>query len=166
MSESIEKLEDYGLAKDTKPKTLFSLVGIVGAGSVGQNIARMVSSKGLDVIFLDLSQEKIDQASEEKDNDKIRALQTQRQSIVDENATKDVVQRMSDYLVDKNGTWLISDYGLDKMEAIALQLLKNNLSPEEKLLLADQMLNVVHQRSDLAGWFVDGGRRTLDNLSE
>jgi 3-hydroxybutyryl-CoA dehydrogenase len=65
MSDNIEKLEDYGLGKDTKPKTLFSLVGIVGAGSVGQNIARMVSSKGLDVILLDLSQEKIDQAYRE-----------------------------------------------------------------------------------------------------
>lgn len=65
MSESIEKLEDYGLNKDTRPKTLFSLVGIVGAGSVGQNIARMISSKGLDVIFLEVSQEKIDQAYEE-----------------------------------------------------------------------------------------------------
>ncbi len=65
MSENIERLEDYGLSKDTKPKTLFSRVGIVGAGSVGQNIARMVSSKGLDVIILDLSQEKIDQAYEE-----------------------------------------------------------------------------------------------------
>jgi 3-hydroxybutyryl-CoA dehydrogenase len=62
MSDNIERLEDYGLAKDNKPKTLFSLVGIVGAGSVGQNIARMVSSKGLDVIFLELNQEKIDQA--------------------------------------------------------------------------------------------------------
>jgi 3-hydroxybutyryl-CoA dehydrogenase len=65
MSESMEKLEDYGLSKDTRPKTLFSLVGIVGAGSVGQNIIRMVSSKGLDVIFLELSQQKIDQAFEE-----------------------------------------------------------------------------------------------------
>lgn len=62
MSGIIEKLEDYGLSKDTRPKTLFSLVGIVGAGSVGQNIARMVSSKGLDVILLDISQEKIDKA--------------------------------------------------------------------------------------------------------
>lgn len=62
MSDITEKLEDYGLAKETKPKTLFSLVGIVGAGSVGQNIARMVSSKGLDVIFLELNQDKIDQA--------------------------------------------------------------------------------------------------------
>ena len=60
MAEIIERLEDYGLSKDHKPKTLFSRVGIVGAGSVGQNIARMVSSRGLDVILLDLTQEKID----------------------------------------------------------------------------------------------------------
>ncbi len=62
MAENTERLEDYGLSQDTKPRTLFSRVGIVGAGSVGQNIARMVSSKGLDVIFLELSQQKIDQA--------------------------------------------------------------------------------------------------------
>jgi 3-hydroxybutyryl-CoA dehydrogenase len=62
MSDNIEKLEDYGLSTDTRLKTMFSLVGIVGAGSVGQNIARMVSSKGLDVIFLEVSQQKIDQA--------------------------------------------------------------------------------------------------------
>ena len=62
MTQNIERLEDYGLSKDNKPKTLFSRVGIVGAGSVGQNIARMVSSKGLDAILLDLTQEKIDMA--------------------------------------------------------------------------------------------------------
>jgi 3-hydroxybutyryl-CoA dehydrogenase len=65
MSDSIEQLEDYALNKDTRPKTLFSRVGIVGAGTVGQNIARMVSSKGLDVVFLDLSQHKVDLAFEE-----------------------------------------------------------------------------------------------------
>src|SRR5512133_2623050 len=62
MTEHTEKLEDYGLSKDTRPKTLFSRVGIVGAGSVGQNIARMISSKGLDVIILDVSQERINSA--------------------------------------------------------------------------------------------------------
>jgi len=62
MEENIEKLEDYGLSSDSKTKTMFSRVGIVGAGSVGQNIARMISSKGLDVIFLELNQQKIDQA--------------------------------------------------------------------------------------------------------
>ncbi len=75
MADNIEKLEDYGLAKDTKPKTLFSLVGIVGAGSVGQNIARMVSSKGLDVIFLELNQEKIDQAIQELNKELDRMIE-------------------------------------------------------------------------------------------
>lgn len=65
MSDQIESLDDYGLSKDTRIKTMFSLVGIVGAGTVGQNIARMVSSKGLDVIILDLNQQRIDQALKE-----------------------------------------------------------------------------------------------------
>jgi 3-hydroxybutyryl-CoA dehydrogenase len=65
MAENTERLEDYGLSKDTRPKTLFSKVGIVGAGTVGQNIARMVSSKGLDVVFLEVNQQKIDQAHAE-----------------------------------------------------------------------------------------------------
>ena len=62
MTDILEHLDDYALYRDTRPKTLFSRIGIVGAGSVGQNIARMISSKGLDVILLDLTQEKIDQA--------------------------------------------------------------------------------------------------------
>jgi 3-hydroxybutyryl-CoA dehydrogenase len=62
MSVNKEKLEDYGLSHESKTKTMFSRVGIVGAGSVGQNIARMISSKGMDVIFLELNQQKIDQA--------------------------------------------------------------------------------------------------------
>jgi 3-hydroxybutyryl-CoA dehydrogenase len=65
MEQNTERLEDYGLSHDARPKTLFSRVGIVGAGTVGQNIARMVSSKGLDVIFLELNQQRIDQAYRE-----------------------------------------------------------------------------------------------------
>jgi len=65
MADSTEKLEDYSLSHESKTKTMFSRVGIVGAGSVGQNIARMISSKGMDVIFLDLNQQKIDQAYQE-----------------------------------------------------------------------------------------------------
>jgi 3-hydroxybutyryl-CoA dehydrogenase len=65
MEENIEHLEDYGLSEQTRSKTLFSRVGIVGAGTVGQNIARMVSSRGLDVVILEVTQKKIDQAYEE-----------------------------------------------------------------------------------------------------
>jgi GNAT superfamily N-acetyltransferase len=36
---------------------------------------------------------------------------------------------------------------------------------EQKLQTIDHMLSIVHQRSDLAGWFVEGGRKTLSQLA-
>jgi 3-hydroxybutyryl-CoA dehydrogenase len=55
----VEKIEEYGLSKKDRPKTLFSKVGIVGCGSVGQSIALMISQKELEVVFIELSEEKI-----------------------------------------------------------------------------------------------------------
>ncbi|HLN21003.1 MAG TPA: 3-hydroxyacyl-CoA dehydrogenase NAD-binding domain-containing protein [Bacteroidales bacterium] len=75
MAERTERLEDYGLSKDTRPKTLFSRVGIVGAGSVGQNIARMISSKGLDVVILDLTKEKVEKAVQDLSQDLDRMIE-------------------------------------------------------------------------------------------
>ncbi len=63
MSEIIvEQIEEYGLSKKDRPKQLFSKVGIVGCGTVGQNIAMMISEKELEVVFIELSEEKIDYA--------------------------------------------------------------------------------------------------------
>ena len=38
-------------------------------------------------------------------------------------------------------------------------------APENKLVLIDKILNVVHQRSDMASWFVQGGSAALSDLS-
>jgi 3-hydroxybutyryl-CoA dehydrogenase len=54
-----EPIEKYGLSHKNRPKTLFSKVGIVGCGAVGQNIAIMISAKELEVVFIELSEEKI-----------------------------------------------------------------------------------------------------------
>jgi 3-hydroxybutyryl-CoA dehydrogenase len=97
MSESIEQLEDYSLYKDTRPKTLFSRVGIVGAGSVGQNIARMVSSKGLDVILLDLTQERIDQAFEELARELDRIIERWGLTNSEKNAILSRIKGTTDY---------------------------------------------------------------------
>lgn len=58
----IESIEEYGLSAKDRPKQLFSKVGIIGCGTVGQNIALMISQKELEVVFIELSQEKIDYA--------------------------------------------------------------------------------------------------------
>lgn len=61
----IESIEEYGLSSKDRPKTLFSKVGIVGCGAVGQTIAQMISCRGIEVIFLEVSEEKIQQAIQE-----------------------------------------------------------------------------------------------------
>ena len=60
----VEPIEKYGLSKKDRPKTLFSKVGVVGCGTVGQNISIMISSKELEVVFIELSEEKIKSAFE------------------------------------------------------------------------------------------------------
>jgi hypothetical protein len=70
------------------------------------------------------------------------------------------------YMNDPEGKMggFISDYGLKPLEELLVQLLRAT-TPEEKLLTIDRMLNVVHQRSDIAEWFVEGGSNALAQLS-
>ncbi|MEA3496583.1 MAG: 3-hydroxyacyl-CoA dehydrogenase family protein [Bacteroidota bacterium] len=57
-----EILEDYTLSKDTtKKKGLIKEIGVVGAGSTGQDIIIVVARAGFDVVMLDVSQERINE---------------------------------------------------------------------------------------------------------
>lgn len=71
-----------------------------------------------------------------------------------------------DYMWDKEGKMggFISDYGLNPLVTLAAEL-RRDKTPEEKLITIDKMLNVAHQRSDIAHWFVEGGSRALSQLS-
>ena len=60
----IEPIEAYGLNSKNRPKQLFSKVGIVGCGTVGQTIALMISQKDIEVVFIELDEEKIRTAKE------------------------------------------------------------------------------------------------------
>ena len=64
MAEIIEQIEKYGLSAKDRPKTQFSKVGVLGCGTVGQNITRIIATAGIDVVFLELSEEKIKMAIE------------------------------------------------------------------------------------------------------
>ncbi|MDR2086636.1 MAG: 3-hydroxyacyl-CoA dehydrogenase family protein [Dysgonamonadaceae bacterium] len=60
----IEPIEAFGLFAKDKKKSLFSKIGVVGAGRDGRNIIRLTSSAGLEVIFIEVNQERIDFAFE------------------------------------------------------------------------------------------------------
>ncbi len=63
MSEPIiERVEDYALSKKDRPKAEFSEIGIVGCGTTGQRLAIMIASRGMDVVFIEVSRKKIEQA--------------------------------------------------------------------------------------------------------
>jgi 3-hydroxybutyryl-CoA dehydrogenase len=57
-----EPIEEFGLIKKDRSKTLFSKIGIVGCGLIGQNIARVASFYGMEVVFIEVSEEKINDA--------------------------------------------------------------------------------------------------------
>ena len=58
----IEPIEDFGLSKKQQQKTLFSKIGIIGCGKDGQNIARIASANGIEVVFVELSEDRIQNA--------------------------------------------------------------------------------------------------------
>lgn len=59
---SKEKLQDFSLREKAPKSSMFSKIGIVGCGKEGQYIARMAASNGMEVCFVELSQDKIDEA--------------------------------------------------------------------------------------------------------
>jgi 3-hydroxybutyryl-CoA dehydrogenase len=58
----VEPIERYGLSKKKVKKTLFSRIGVVGCGKEGSFIATVAASHGIEVVFLEPSEEKIKNA--------------------------------------------------------------------------------------------------------
>lgn len=54
-----ELLEDYALHQKLQRKGSLQKVGIVGCGSVGQEITRVISKAGIDVVFIDINEERV-----------------------------------------------------------------------------------------------------------
>ena len=64
MEPIIENVADYALSSQFMPKADFEKVGIVGCGSTGQRLAIIIASRGIEVVFIELNEEKIQEAYE------------------------------------------------------------------------------------------------------
>jgi hypothetical protein len=65
---------------------------------------------------------------------------------------------------DEKGNWRLTDFAANKLADGAITLMRAK-TPEEKLQAIDHILNIVHQRSDLSSWFVEGGQKTLNAIA-
>jgi hypothetical protein len=87
------------------------------------------------------------------------------ESIFGDEPTDEEREALADWAIDTpDGGWRISDYGLPKIQQY-LALAQEAPTPELALGYMDLALNVMHQRSDLAEWFVEGGQGTMAGIS-
>ncbi len=56
-----EVLEDFALSKRVRKQGSLKKVGIIGCGTLGQEIAQVVSRNGMEVVFVDVSEERVTQ---------------------------------------------------------------------------------------------------------
>ena len=75
------------------------------------------------------------------------------------------IEAFVNWAIETDNGWRISDYGLDKMFPLCAAATEAT-DPNDILMLCDLVLNVAHQRSDLASWMVAGGTRMLSELAE
>ncbi len=57
----MSELREFGLGDKLKVKGKIHTIGIVGCGTVGQSITLLSAQYGLDVVFVDVSQERVDE---------------------------------------------------------------------------------------------------------
>lgn len=62
MAEIKEPIEKFGLSKKDKERTLFSKIGVVGCGRDGRHIVNLTAQSGMEVVFIEISEEKIEEA--------------------------------------------------------------------------------------------------------
>lgn len=60
-----EALSDFSLGKKIQPKGMIQKIGVVGCGTVGQQIARIISQYGIDVVFIDIHDNRVEEIKNE-----------------------------------------------------------------------------------------------------
>jgi len=74
------------------------------------------------------------------------------------------IDRWNEFVSDEKGHGHYTDQDVRFGEA--LQKLETARTPMEKLLMVDNVFNLVHGMGPVADWFIEGGTRTLSELEE
>ena len=70
-----------------------------------------------------------------------------------------------DWMACPDGSDAWSDFGIEPIEKLLAEY-RENSSPEETIVIINKVLDVYHQRGDLASIFIEGGRKSLTSISE
>lgn len=84
--------------------------------------------------------------------------------ILGDELPEDFFDQQESFFEDEKGAWRLSDYAMKPL-VVERDKLEMAQTPEQKLQIVDRILNIVHARSDLSSWFVQGGTKTLNQLA-
>lgn len=107
MDEKVEQIQHYALNKDISSqaksgRSSFNKVGIVGFGYVGQNIGRMASTHGLEVCFVEVSEERIKESIQSLSRELDRLIERWGMTTSDKRAILSRIHGSTDYSVLRN----------------------------------------------------------------
>jgi 3-hydroxybutyryl-CoA dehydrogenase len=114
----IEKLDDYSIKKKMLQHTSqLNKIGIVGCGSMGQDIALLVSSNGTDVVFIETSNTRIKEVFDELNSKLDRMINRWGLTVSEKRAVMSRIKGFTDYNVLKKCIIVIeciSSHGYEK----------------------------------------------------
>ncbi len=114
----IEKLDDYSIKKKMLQHTSqLNKIGIVGCGSMGQDIALLVSSHGTDVVFIETSNTRIKEVFDELNSKLDRMINRWGLTVSEKRAVMSRIKGFTDYNVLKKCSIVIeciSSHGYEK----------------------------------------------------
>lgn len=132
----IEQIEDYALSKKERPKAQFAQIGVVGAGTTGQRIILMIATKGIEVVFLDLNEEIIQNTYKELADELDDRIEHWGMTDGDKRAVLSRIKGTTDYNDFKNCDLVIEsilskqrEYSLDIRKAVFKEI-EEHVSPE------------------------------------
>ncbi|HYX06022.1 MAG TPA: 3-hydroxyacyl-CoA dehydrogenase NAD-binding domain-containing protein [Bacteroidales bacterium] len=143
----VEPIENYGLSKKNRPKNLFSRVGIVGCGTVGQSIARVVACRGIEVTFVELSEEKIQLAIHDIEQELDRQISHWGMTPGDKRIIMSRIKGTTDY-GDLKGCDLVVEAILSKNREMSIDIRKGVFKKieqyvDEKTIIATNSTTIV-----------------------
>ncbi|RPI14478.1 MAG: 3-hydroxyacyl-CoA dehydrogenase family protein [Ignavibacteriae bacterium] len=158
MAEKIEKLEDYNISKRVKPKANpLAKIGIIGCGEMGQDIALLCSSHGIDVVFIEISALRVKEAINEL-NAKLDEL-INRWGITgsEKRAVMSRIKGYTDYNVLKKCGIIIeavSTHGYENVIPVKKEIFKKieNVVPKETIIATNSSTIVISELASVLNY--------------
>ncbi|MFR9165634.1 MAG: 3-hydroxyacyl-CoA dehydrogenase family protein [Dysgonomonas sp.] len=140
MAEIIEPIEGYGLSKKDKKRSLFSKIGVVGCGRDGRYIVNLTALSGMEVVFIEVSEERIQDALKEIEQSLDTRIENWGLTQTEKRATMSRIRGSLDYSDLKDCDFVIECIRYEANGERSVNLRKEVFKNLEKVLAPDAII--------------------------